>query len=210
MTSSPRLGTTIVITTHAQDRWHSLVRTIASARSQSLPPDRIVVVVDHNTSGYHRIRRDLGVVHVLENAYGPGVAGTRNTGAFHATTALVAFLDDDTCADLHWLTRLVRPFTDAQVVGADGGSDPVPAPRRGRWLPSLWLPSTIRRERPETPSSEVSAKTMLVRQEAFRAVGGFIPDAAELDLRTRMTALGNSRWSEVTDATVRRSAARCG
>nr|BFE71393.1 hypothetical protein GCM10020092_046940 [Actinoplanes digitatis] len=79
------------------------MRTVASARSQTYAPAEIVVVVDHNPALFRRARRDLGGVTVLENLYAQGVSGNRNTGAFHTSTSLIAFLDDDTVADPDWL-----------------------------------------------------------------------------------------------------------
>jgi len=194
----PRHAATIVIPAHSETRWHSLVRTVASARSQTLIPADVVIVVDHNTALFRRVRRDIGGVTVLENAYGPGVAGTRNTGAFYAQTSLVAFLDDDTSADPRWLDRLIRPFADARVVGAGGGIDPDWAMSRPRWMTDefLWAVGG-------SQAGDVRAASMLVRRETFMAVGGFRAGAAGTDLRDRMTRLGDGRWSYVAEATVR-------
>ncbi|MGX6605276.1 glycosyltransferase family 2 protein [Micromonosporaceae bacterium Da 78-11] len=198
MTSTHRLATTIVIPTRSDARWHSLVRTIASARSQTLTAAEIVVVVDHNTALFRRIRRDLGGVTVLENAYAQGVAGARNTGAFHAQTSMIAFLDDDTSADPLWLDRLIRPFADPRVVGAGGGINPDWARSRPRWMPDefLWAVGGAH-------GGDVRAASMLVRRSAFASVGGFRAGAADTDLRTRMSLLDDGLWSYVPDATVR-------
>lgn len=189
---------TIVIPAHADTRWHSLVRTIASARSQTLIPAEIVVVVDHNTPLFRRVRRDIGGITVLENAYRPGVAGTRNTGAFHAQTSLVAFLDDDTSADPLWLDRLARPFTDPRVVGGGGGITPDWAMTRPRWMADefLWAVGG-------SQAGDVRAASMLVRRESFMAIGGFRAGAAGADLRDRLTRLDGGRWVFVPEATVR-------
>jgi glucosyl-dolichyl phosphate glucuronosyltransferase len=189
---------TIVIPAHADTRWHSLVRTIASARSQTLIPAEIVVVVDHNTALFRRVRRDIGGITVLESSYGPGVAGARNTGAFHAQTSLVAFLDDDTSADPRWLDRLIRPFTDPRVVGGGGGINPDWAMSRPRWMTDefLWAVGG-------SHAGDVRAASMLVRRESFMAIGGFRTGAVGADLRDRLTRLDGGRWVYVPDATVR-------
>jgi glucosyl-dolichyl phosphate glucuronosyltransferase len=193
-----KLAATIVIPTHSETRWHSLVRTIASARSQTFTPAEIVVVVDHNTALFRRIRRDIGGVTVLESTYGPGPAGTRNTGAFHAHTSLVAFLDDDTSADPLWLDRLIRPLGDPRVVGAGGAINPDWAMSRPRWMTDefLWAVGG-------SPAGDVRAAGMLVRRDGFLAVGGFRTGAAGTDLRDRMTRLDGGRWVYVPAATVR-------
>ena len=189
---------TIVIPAHSETRWHSLVRTIASAKSQTLIPAEVVVVVDHNTALFRRVRRDIGGITVLENSSGPGAAGARNTGALHAPTSLVAFLDDDTTADPLWLDRLIRPFTDPRVVGAGGGINPDFAMTRPRWLPDefLWAVGG-------SATGDVRAASMLVRREPFLAVGGFRTGAAGADLRDRLTRLDGGRWAFVPAATVR-------
>jgi glycosyltransferase involved in cell wall biosynthesis len=135
---------------------------------------------------------------VLENASGPGAAGARNTGALHAPTSLVAFLDDDTTADPRWLDRLIRPFADPRVVGAGGGINPDFAMSRPRWLPDefLWAVGG-------SAAGDVRAASMMVRREPFLAIGGFRAGAAGADLRDRLVRLDGGRWTFVSGATVR-------
>ena len=216
MLTTPRPAATVVIPTHSAQRWNSLVRTVATARSQTHTPAEIVIVVDHNTELYRRIRRDVPAVTVLENVYAQGVSGNRNTGAFHARTPLVAFLDDDTSADPHWLARLIRPFDDPRVVGTGGGIDPEWTGRRPRWLPDefLWAVGGSYAGLPTAtaPVRNVWSASMVVRRETFAAVGGFRvgfgklgdrnrPEDTELCLR--MSALDGGRWMYVPTATIR-------
>ena len=109
---------TVVIPARSELSWHALVRAVASARSQTHRPTEVVVVVDHDTTYFRRVRRDLAGVTVLENTYGKGVTGSRNTGAYHATTPLVAFLDDTAVADPDWLATLTPAFDDPAAVGS--------------------------------------------------------------------------------------------
>jgi len=173
-------------------------------------------VVDHNPKLYRRIRRDLAGVTVLENAYAHGVSGNRNTGAFTAGTSLIAFLDDDTIADPHWLDRLIRPFDDPKVVGTGGGINPDWERPRPRWMPEefLWAVGGSYAGMPTrtAPIRNVWSASMIVRRDVFVAVGGFRvgfgklgdrnrPEDTELCLR--MSALDGGHWMYVPDAVIR-------
>jgi glucosyl-dolichyl phosphate glucuronosyltransferase len=214
--STARTAVSIVIPTHSEKRWHQLVRTVASARAQFHQVAEVVVVVDHNPQLYRRVRRDLGGVTVLENLYTQGVSGTRNTGAFHTSTPLIAFLDDDTVAEPYWLARLVEPFTDPAVVGAGGGINPDWARQRPRWMPEefLWAVGGSYAGMPTTtaPIRNVWSASMIVRREAFLKVGGFRTGFGKLgdqnrpedtELCLRMSAAGGGHWMYVPGAVIR-------
>jgi glucosyl-dolichyl phosphate glucuronosyltransferase len=193
---NPFTTVTVVIPTRASDRWSSLVRTVASARAQTHRPHEVLVVVDHDTDHYRRVRRDLAGVQVVESDHAPGVTGCRDTGAFHATGSLIAFLGVDVVADPQWLSRLVRSFDDPAVVGAGGGISPQWPDGRPRWLPDelLWTARGAYDLRTRTTG-------MVVRRTTFREVGGF--GLRDTELRTRMSALDGGRWRTVPDAVIR-------
>jgi GT2 family glycosyltransferase len=211
-----RPAVSIVIPTHAEDRWASLVRTVACAKSQIYTPAEIVVVVDHNPALYRRARRDLAGVTVLENLYAQGVSGNRNTGAFYTHTALIAFMDDDVISEPDWLGHLVAPFADPEVVGSGGGISPAwegPAPK---WMPEefLWAVGGSYAGMPTVtaPIRNVWSASMVVRRETFMAVGGFRTGFGKLNGRNRpedtelclrMSAVGSGRWMYVPSAVIR-------
>jgi GT2 family glycosyltransferase len=215
--STPRPAVSIVIPTHSEQRWHALVRTVASARSQTYAPAEVVVVVDHNPALFRRARRDLAGVTVLENRYARGVSGNRNTGAFHTGTSLIAFLDDDTVAAPEWLEHLVRPLAeDPSVIGAGGGIDPAWEGAPPAWMPAefLWAVGGSYAGMPTTtaPIRNVWSASMVVRRDAFLAVGGFRTGFGKLDgqnrpedteLCLRMSALSGGHWMYVPDAVIR-------
>lgn len=207
-------GVSIVIPCHTEEGWDALVGAVASARAQQPRAAEVVVVVDHNPQLYYRVRRDLPGVTVLQNRSERGASGTRNTGAWHCGTPLVAFLDGDITAGPQWLARLVAPFDDPSVVGTGGAIAPAWARQRPQWLPDelLWavgashagLPTTT------TPVRNVWSASMVVRRDVFAAVGGFRegfgkigkrnrPEDTELCLR--MSGAGG-RWMYVPGAVV--------
>ncbi|MFI5891521.1 glycosyltransferase [Actinoplanes sp. NPDC051513] len=183
---------TVVIPAGPPSRWPELVRAVASARSQTHRPTEVVVVVDHDTAYFRRVRRDLAGATVLENGYAPGLAGSRDTGAFHVRTELIAFLGGDVVADPDWLARLTRAFADPVVVGAGGGLRPHWRDGRPRWLADelMW-----------TVAPRTGPAGMVVRRSLFREVGGF--GRREAELPARMRALSGGRWRHVPDAVLR-------
>jgi GT2 family glycosyltransferase len=214
MTDSPSPLVSVVIPCHSEERWSCLMKAIDSAKAQLLQPAEIVVVVDHNTKLFNRIRRDVPGVTVLENRYAKGVSGNRNTGAFHTTTELIAFLDDDAVADENWLGRLVAPFADETVVGTGGGINPNWLRSRPTWFPDefLWAVGGSYTGMPTTtaPIRNVWSASMAVRRSRYLAVGGFRtgfgkdgnrnrPEDTELCIR--MGAEGG-RWMFVPDAVI--------
>jgi GT2 family glycosyltransferase len=211
-------GTTavsVVIPCHTERNWDTLVRAVASALGQRpAAPDQVVVVVDHNPALFERARRQLTGVTVLENRFEPGASGNRNTGAWHATTPLLAFLDGDIAADADWLAQIMEPFTDPEVVGTGGAIAAAWSRSRPSWLPDelLWAFGASYTGMPTTTAAvrNVWSASMAVRRDAFISVGGFRDGFGKIgnrnrpedtDLCLRMSE-GGGRWMYVPDAVV--------
>jgi glucosyl-dolichyl phosphate glucuronosyltransferase len=214
--TTPRPAVSIVIPTHTEKRWSSLVRTVAAVKSQTYTPAEVVVVVDHNPEFYRRVRRDLQGVTVLENLYEKGVSGNRNTGAFHTSTSLIAFVDDDISMGPEWLGNLVTPFADPKVIGAGGAIAPQWVVGEPRWMPEefLWAVGGSYAGMPTETSRirNVWSAGMIVRREAFMAVGGFRAGFGKLgaqnrpedtELCLRMSAGNGGHWMYVPSAVIR-------
>jgi GT2 family glycosyltransferase len=204
----------IVIPCHTERNWDTLVRAVASALGQrQVAPAEVVVVVDHNPALFERARRQLSGVTVLENRFEPGASGNRNTGSWHTTTPLIAFLDSDIAADPDWLAELIDPFTDPEVVGTGGAIAAAWSSSRPSWLPDelLWAVGVSYTSMPATAQvRNVWSASMAVRRDVFTAVGGFRDGFGKIgnrnrpedtDLCLRMSE-GGGRWMYVPDALV--------
>lgn len=204
----------IVIPCHSERGWDALAGAVASALAQQPAAVEVVVVVDHNPGLYERARGHFDGVTVLENRFERGASGTRNTGAWHTTTPLVAFLDGDIAAGPDWLARLVAPFDDPSVVGTGGAIAAAWERSRPRWMPDelLWAVGASYTGMPTStaPVRNVWSASMAVRREVFAAVGGFREGFGKLgsrnrpedtDLCLRMSA-NRGHWVYVPDAVV--------
>jgi GT2 family glycosyltransferase len=121
--------TTVVICAYTLARWDQLGEAVASAVAEG--PAEVLLVVDHNDELLERARQEFTAVRVLPNNLRQGLSGGRNTALVAARTDVVAFLDDDASADPGWLSALVGPFSDADVLGVGGTAFPLwPVGRR--------------------------------------------------------------------------------
>ena len=188
------MDVTVVIPAGPPGHWRSLVRAVASARSQTHRPAEVIVVVDRDTAYFRRIRRDLPGVTVLENDRGPD--GSRDTGAFYAVTELIAFLADDVIADPEWLTGLAGALRDPAVVGAGGGVRPDWRGGRPRWLADE-LTWTVVPHRPAFTAQEEAAATHIPGGDWAKVVACFIDgepvdDMHQIDITPITFALVNA------------------
>ena len=168
---------TVVICSYDSDRWSELATAVRSCAQQSLPPDQVVVVIDHNDPLLQRAMLELDGAVVLANQFSPGLSGARNTGVTHSTGDVVAFLDDDAYADPGWLAKLIAPMANPAVAGVGGWVLPHWETARPAWFPEAFywvlgcsytgLPTTDGRLR-----NPIGAN-MAIRRSVFRSVGGF-------------------------------------
>lgn len=112
-----RFDASVVICT--RDRPDELRRCLASLPRQTLRP-REVIVVDNAPSDdrTHEVALAAGAIYVREDR--PGLDFARNTGARRATSAIVAYTDDDVLLHPTWLERLVSAFDAPQIAAVAG------------------------------------------------------------------------------------------
>jgi GT2 family glycosyltransferase len=173
----PHATASVVIATHSEERWDTLLHALQSARSQTPAPLQVIVAVDHNPALCDRLR-DLGHdVEVVDHQGIPGASGARNAGAEHARAAVIAFLDDDVQARDDWLHELLLPFRNPGVVGTGGMTVPRWQCLRPPWFPGEfgWVVGASYTGLPTvaSPLRNVWSENMAVRRESFEAVDGF-------------------------------------
>ena len=204
----------VVIPCHTEKRLDQLMRTVKSVDEQAITPVEVVIVVDHNDALYEHLKRTLPGVTVLANLFARGVSGNRNTGVLHAKTPLVALLDDDVRAHDGWLDRMLEPFADPTVIGAGSAIVPIwerPRPRVVSGRVPVGRSAALTRDAGDhrRGPQRLVGKDMVVRRDAFLAVGGFRVDFGKVDdvnrpedtdLCLRMANATGGRWMYVPEA----------
>lgn len=172
------LTTAVVLCAYTDKRWDDILDAHRSLIGQTVAPDEIVFVVDHNDALRDRLIATLPDVTVLANSNRRGLSGARNTGIAATSADLVLFLDDDAIADARWVEHLVAPFDDGQVVGVGGWALPRwDAPGRPAWFPEtfLWVVGSSYQGQ-STTVGEIRNPlgcSMAFRRAALEATGGF-------------------------------------
>ena len=172
------LSTAVVICAYSDRRWDLLVDGIEAVLDQTLPPDHLLVVIDHNEDLLARVRQRFGDrVTSLPNAEKQGLSGARNTGvAAAAAEDVIAFLDDDALPEKTWLQALVSAYGD-NVLGVGGSIQPRWESQRPRWFPREfdWVVGCTYLGMPEAPGPvrNMIGANMSLRRSVFDRVGGF-------------------------------------
>jgi glycosyltransferase involved in cell wall biosynthesis len=191
----------VVICAFTDQRWDDVHAAVESVRRQRHAPYEIILSVDHNPALYSRLKASLPDVVVVENRYGRGLSGGKNTGAELATGDVVAYLDDDAVAAPGWLAELATGYADPGVLGVGGrtlplwpgspsaaalsgdgaalvaelAAAPAEAGRRPRWFPEEfdWTVGCTYRGMTPGPVRNLMGGNCSFRAEAFEIAGGF-------------------------------------
>jgi glycosyltransferase involved in cell wall biosynthesis len=172
---------------------------LASVRSQSRPPDELVVVDGGSTDGTVEVLRDHPEITLIEEP-GANIARGRNVAVRAASHDVVAVSDADCVLAPAWLERLVAPLEHGADVSM-GFYTPLAGSFFEECAAAISIPE------PEEIREETfmpSARSVAFRREAFEAAGGY-PEWLDLGedmyLNHRWRARG-ARMELVKDAVV--------
>lgn len=200
----PRLS--VVVCAYTMSRWDQLVRSVDSLRTQTVPVNQIVLVIDHNPELLERCRTEFDGVDIVPSADPKGLSTARNTGISHATGSIIAFLDDDAWAKPDWAENLLAPFIDPTVMGVGGYATADWVKSRPSWFPSEfnWVVGCTYEGLPKTavPVRNVIGCNMAFRASVFEEVGGFDPEMGRVGTHpvgceeTELCIRARHRWPD--------------
>jgi glycosyltransferase involved in cell wall biosynthesis len=181
------LDISVVICAYTEERWDDLVAAVHSVQRQDVPPQQIIVVIDHNPVLLERARSCLSDAVVIENREARGLSGARNSGVAAAQGAIVAFIDEDASAAPDWLIHLSAGYHNPHVLGVGGAIEPVWQDGRPSWFPVEfdWVVGCSYRGMPESqaPVRNLIGANMSFRREVFETIGMFRSEIGRVGAR---------------------------
>ncbi len=203
--NQPAAQVSVIICAYTEERWQDLLEAVASMRQQTVLPQQIIVVIDHNPVLLDRARQALPDVVVTENVEPRGLSGARNSGIALATGEIIAFMDEDATAAPDWLAQLCAGYTDAKVLGVGGAIEPKWLGGRPAWFPEEfdWVVGCTYRGMPESTSQvrNLIGCNMSFRHEVFATLRyrsgigriGTLPVGCE---ETELCISSRQRWPD--------------
>ena len=169
--------TSVIICAYTEARWQQLLCAAESVRTQTVPVDEVLIVIDHNDDLRNRVAQAIPWARVIPSRGPAGLSGARNTGIAASTGEVVLFLDDDAVAEADWVRQLLAPYRDPHVLGVGGAAHPVWEQREPRWWPPEfgWVVGCSYRGQPVSTAlvRNLMGCNMSLRRTVLEAVGGF-------------------------------------
>ena len=171
------MESSVVICAYTHDRWDDMLLAVASVKSQSVAPQEIILVIDHNPELFRRAQSAITGVTIVENSQARGLGGGRNTGVAAARGEVVVFLDDDAEAEPDWLQQLLAGYESEEITGVGGASLPLWRGPRPAWFPAEfnWVVGCAYLGLPTEPAPvrNLLGSNMSYRRSALQDLGGF-------------------------------------
>ena len=152
----------------------TLEDNLTSLDRLTYPDYEVILVNDGSKDRTSEIGRSHPRVRVIDTP-NHGLSAARNVGLAEATGEIVAYTDADTRVDRDWLTFLVQPFLQSDVV-ASGGPNVVPdddPPIAQCIARAPGGPTHVLLD--DRTAEHVPGCNMAFRREALLAIGGFNP-----------------------------------
>ena len=172
--AEPRPRPKVSVVVCAYNAADTLDECLTSLERLTYPNVEIIVVDDGSTDSTAAIARQHPSCRLIDLEHA-GLSAARNAGLAASTGDIVAYTDADVRVDPDWLTYLVQPFANADVVAAGGLSLPP--------IDSPWMAHCVARA-PGGPThvllddrtaEHVPGCNLAIRRDALRAIGGFNP-----------------------------------
>lgn len=161
----------IVPVKNGADTIGACLKGILSQRGVS-EPFEVLVVDDGSTDATAGLARSFGVKVISQANAGPAAA--RNTGAEQAQGRILAFTDADCVPSPYWLSELVKPFADPEVVGVKGVYTTLQKPLAARFVQQEYESKYCRMAKLETIDF-IDTYSAAYQRNIFLENGGFDP-----------------------------------
>jgi GT2 family glycosyltransferase len=159
----------------SRDRRELLHSVLGDVRKQDFAGEYEIVVVEE-TDDPQAPEDVVYVPHPMKNL---GIAYARNMSVKHAKHDILVFIDDDCRVQTDWLSLLVAPLEDEQVLGVQGGVVVPEGTNALGWAENLLgfpgggITRVVQANGKVQETKEVSTLNACYRKSAVEAAGGF-------------------------------------
>lgn len=160
--------------------------------SEIEPQDEIIVVDNGSSDRTADIAYGFARVEVISTPNST-ISAARNLGAKSARGDLYVFIDCDVLVTPGYRHEVLRVLGDTKIVATGSRYD---LPENPHWVEKVWFSQKL--EQPG-PVKYINSGNLIVRQEAYRAVGGFdeaMVTDEDYDLCRRLRDSGYLVWED--------------
>lgn len=130
----------VVICTYTDERFTDTIEAVKSIVEQSYLNTECVLIIDRNTELFDKFKMSNYSESLNNLIIGlstlSGLSNARNRGVELATGDIIAFIDDDSIADVDWILHLIANYDELNVIGVGGRMNPLWIAGNAKWIPS--------------------------------------------------------------------------